>query len=197
MMSYMSYFFSEFLLRICLRKLFYFIKSLKYRILIKNKGGLTTGDVRFWIYGDLVIGEKIIIQGSGIDGNECSQIVVAKEGCLSIEDNVGITQTSIQCFNSITISKNVKIGAGCIIMDTDFHSVDWQQRKCVDTDSINAKTAPIFIGDSAFIGARCIITKGVTVGSRSIIAAGSVVVKSIPDDCLAGGNPCSVIKKIN
>ena len=35
------------------------------------------------------------------------------------------------------------------------------------------------------------------IGDRSIIAAGSVVVKDIPNDCIAGGNPCKVIKRIN
>lgn len=41
--------------------------------------------------------------------------------------------------------------------------------------------------DDVLIGARCIILKGVTVGARSIIAAGSIVIKSIPSDCIAVG----------
>lgn len=42
-----------------------------------------------------------------------------------------------------------------------------------------------------------IILKGVTIGARSIIGAGSVVTKSIPSDCIAGGNPAKVIRYIN
>ena len=45
-----------------------------------------------------------------------------------------------------------------------------------------------------FVGARSIILKGVTIGEHSIIAAGSVVTTDIPADCIAGGNPCKVIK---
>jgi acetyltransferase-like isoleucine patch superfamily enzyme len=55
----------------------------------------------------------------------------------------------------------------------------------------------VIIEDDVFIGARSVICKGVTIGARSIIAAGSVVVKDIPADCIAGGNPCKVIKYLN
>jgi acetyltransferase-like isoleucine patch superfamily enzyme len=47
------------------------------------------------------------------------------------------------------------------------------------------------------IGARCIILKGVHIGDRSVIGAGSVVSQSIPADCIAEGNPCKVVKQLN
>lgn len=53
---------------------------------------------------------------------------------------------------------------------------------------------PIVIEDDVLIGARSIVLKGVTIGARSVIGAGSVVVKDIPADCIAAGNPCKVIK---
>ena len=53
---------------------------------------------------------------------------------------------------------------------------------------------PVVIEDDVLIGTNCIILKGVTIGARSIIAAGSIVTKSIPADCIAGGNPAKVIK---
>ena len=58
-------------------------------------------------------------------------------------------------------------------------------------------TVPIVIEDDVLIGTRCIILKGVTIGARSIIGSGSVVVKSIPADCIAAGNPCKIIRYIN
>lgn len=63
----------------------------------------------------------------------------------------------------------------------------------------------VTIGDNVKIGACVLITdtdahsiilKGVTIGARSIIGAGSVVTKSIPADCVAAGNPCRVIKNL-
>ena len=80
-------------------------------------------------------------------------------------------------------------------MDTNFHSLDWKQRMNKSTDSANAKSAPVVLKNNVFIGAKTIILKGVTIGENSVIAAGSVVVKSIPDNCIAGGNPCVVIKQ--
>jgi acetyltransferase-like isoleucine patch superfamily enzyme len=58
------------------------------------------------------------------------------------------------------------------------------------------QTAPVTIEDDVWIGAQCIILKGVTIGARSIIGAGSVVTKDIPADCVAAGNPCRIIKEL-
>ena len=52
----------------------------------------------------------------------------------------------------------------------------------------------IIIGDDVLIGTNCIVLKGVRIGARSIIGAGSIVTKDIPSDCIAAGNPAKVIK---
>lgn len=52
------------------------------------------------------------------------------------------------------------------------------------------------IEDNVFIGARCIILKGVTIGENSIVGAGSVVTKSIPANEIWAGNPAKFIRKI-
>lgn len=57
-------------------------------------------------------------------------------------------------------------------------------------------SAPVIIEDNAFIGARSIILKGVTIGANSIIGAGSVVTKSIPANEIWAGNPAKFIRKI-
>ncbi|QPN88941.1 sugar O-acetyltransferase [Proteus vulgaris] len=56
---------------------------------------------------------------------------------------------------------------------------------------------PITIGNSVWLGARCIILPGVTIGDNCVIGAGSVVTKSIPANCVAVGNPCRVIRQIS
>ena len=55
---------------------------------------------------------------------------------------------------------------------------------------------PVSIGSDVWVGAAALILPGVTVGSRSVIGAGSVVTRDVPDDVFAAGNPCRVIRAI-
>lgn len=112
-------------------------------------------------------------------------------GTLTIGNNSGLNSVLISCDNSITIGSNVLVGGGTRIFDSDFHDLDWKNR---GTSNESIKTSPILIENNVFIGTNCIIGKGVHIGARSIIAAGSVVVKDIPKDCIAAGNPCKVIR---
>lgn len=59
------------------------------------------------------------------------------------------------------------------------------------------KIAKIIIKDNAFIGARALIMPGVTIGENTIIAAGSIVTKSVPDGYVVGGNPAKIIARTN
>ena len=126
----------------------------------------------------------------------CSKIVVLKDSTLSIGKMSGISNTIIQCKERITIGDYVNIGDGCLIMDNDFHSSNWEIRMHRN-DGTYAKSSPITINDHVFIGARSIVCKGVTIGAHSIIAAGSVVVRNVPDNEIWGGNPAVYIKKID
>ncbi|MCX6252593.1 MAG: acyltransferase [Bacteroidetes bacterium] len=56
---------------------------------------------------------------------------------------------------------------------------------------------PVTIGDEAHIGANSVVLAGVSIGERSQIGAGSVVTRNIPPFCVAVGNPCRVIKRLN
>nr|WP_239472900.1 DapH/DapD/GlmU-related protein [Bacteroides caecigallinarum] len=79
-------------------------------------------------------------------------------------------------------------------MDTDCHCVNYLSRRDPKIDGPQCGSSPIVIEDDVLIGTRCIILKGVTIGARSIIAAGSVVTKSIPSDSIAAGNPAKVVR---
>ncbi|KAA6317720.1 hypothetical protein EZS27_032171, partial [termite gut metagenome] len=63
-----------------------------------------------------------------------------------------------------------------------------------NTDLSVIKSAPIVIKDKAWIGFNSIIMKGITIGERAIVAAGSVVIKDVPDYAVVGGNPVKIIK---
>lgn len=129
--------------------------------------------------------------------NILSQIRVDKGGKLIIGDNVGMSNVSIWAKDKITVGNNVKIGADVLIMDSNMHSIDFISRRSEATDMNNTQNKEVLIGDDVFIGARTIINKGVNIGSRSIIAAGSVVVSSVPKGEVWGGNPAKFIKTVN
>ena len=56
---------------------------------------------------------------------------------------------------------------------------------------------PIIIGDNVWIGGNSVVMPNVTIGNNVVIGAGSVVTKDIPDNCIAVGNPCRVLRQIN
>ena len=106
-----------------------------------------------------------------------------------IKDGAGISSSVLSCVTSITIGKNTLIGADCLIVDSDFHGFPLDGNEPV-------KSAPVEIGDHVFIGARTIILKGVKIGNRSVIGAGSVVTSDIPENSLAAGNPARVLRRL-
>lgn len=169
----------------------------KYYSEIRRTGGyVQTKGLMFDVYGSFIFGNNLIINTIGVDIFTNSHIVVCQNAILSIGSNSGITSTAIYCAEKIEIGNYVNIGAGCLVMDTNFHSTNWEIRMDREKDIINAKTAPVKIDDFVFIGARSIICKGVHIGEKSLVAAGSVVVKDIPAGELWGGNPAKFIKKI-
>ena len=138
---------------------------------------------------------------NGMSGNQIGfgetpcVLQATKGGRIVIGDNVGMSQTAIIAFANVTIGNNVKLGAGAKLYTSDFHSLNYKLRRDEKTDETSKKNAPIVIEDDCFIGAGTIILKGVTVGARSIVGAGSVVTKSIPSGEIWAGNPARFIKK--
>jgi len=126
--------------------------------------------------------------------NKKVSIGVAENAELIIGNNCGFSGTSIYASNQIVIGGYCNFGGNTFIWDTDFHPLDYIERRKNNIFKIN--TLPIIIGDDVFVGANSIILKGVTIGDRVIVGAGSVVTKSIPADEIWGGNPAKFIKRI-
>ena len=91
----------------------------------------------------------------------------------------------------VTIGDDCFIGPNVSIY-TACHSTDPEER-----NSRREWAKPVTIGDNVWIGGSVTILPGVTIGSNVTIGAGSVVVKDIPDGCVAVGNPCKVVKYLN
>lgn len=156
--------------------------------------------------GQVIIGDDFICT-SGNSINPISRNLQGsfytdlERSVIQIGDRVGISSSCIWSMDKVTIGNDVNIGSDCVIMDHDAHPHNYLQRRRIEAFAVPypeysklIASSPVTIGDDVWIGARCIILKGVTIGDRTIIAAGSVVTKSIPSDCVAGGNPCRVIK---
>ncbi len=111
---------------------------------------------------------------------------------------------------NIHLGRDVYFNSNCIILDvarvdigdavlfgpnvqiyTATHSLDIETRR---TGMELGK--PIRIGSEAWIGGSAVILPGVTIGARTVIGAGSVVTRDIPDDVFAAGNPCKIIRHL-
>ena len=92
---------------------------------------------------------------------------------------------------SITIGDNVSIGPRAQLV-TALHPVDDYEARRAGWES----AAPIVLGDNVWLAAAVIVCPGVTIGSNSVVGAGSVVIGDIPAGVLAAGNPCRVIREL-
>lgn len=91
----------------------------------------------------------------------------------------------------IHIGNNVLIGPN-VIIDTGTHPINPIIRKKQAQYNL-----PVYIEENVWIGAGSIILPGVRIGKNSVIGAGSVVTKDIPENVVAVGNPCRVLREIN
>lgn len=132
------------------------------------------------------IGDKVIVGRN-------STISVASVGCLDIADSVGLGDNNrIVCHGNIAIGNDTMLGPNVLIYDHD-HIFDAQ----LGIIRFEYNVEDVQIGKGCWIGANCVILKGVHIGNRCVIGAGSVVTKDIPDNSVAVGSPAKVIKTLN
>lgn len=91
----------------------------------------------------------------------------------------------------VRIGENVMIATGVQLL-TATHPLEFKER-----NSGLEFAKPITIGDNVWIGGGVIVNPGVTIGNGSVIGSGSVVTRDVPENVLAAGNPCKVIKPIH
>lgn len=118
-------------------------------------------------------------------GNNCE----VNMNCTFLDDN------AIRIGDNALIAPNVQIY-------TAFHPTNVRERFGEPKEDgsfafCKTQTAPVIIGDNVWIGGGAIIMPGVTIGNNVVIGAGSIVTKDIPDNSVAYGSPCRVMRENN
>jgi len=137
--------------------------------------------------GRIVLGDNVLIEGGPFKLNSL----------YTFKENAEILIGSNSYLNGLRVScsKKVKIGKWCIfadvrIIDNDQHSV-FPNRRSTEAP---VESRPVIIEDNVWVGLATVIVKGVTIGSNSVVAAGAVVTRDVPPNCVVGGNPARIIK---
>lgn len=153
-----------------------------------------------------VVGQGRIVIGAGtrmnsgprrnpIGGDTCLTLV-CRGGKIDIGPDCGLSNCTIVSDTHVIIGAGTMIGGGVKIYDTNFHSIDSQLRRQERVRRYHGLSRPVTIGRDVFIGAHAIILKGVTIGDRSVVGAGSVVSRDIPADEIWAGNPARLVRSL-
>jgi acetyltransferase-like isoleucine patch superfamily enzyme len=146
--------------------------------------------------GRITIGEHSIFRSAEwsntIGLNRRCIISVSRDANIMIGDYCGFSATAIASVLSIEIGNRVICGANCTITDTDYHPLDPIARM----RSEPAKTEPVVIEDDVWLGMNVIVLKGCRIGKGTVVASGSIVTHSLPENVLAGGIPARVLKEL-
>lgn len=137
------------------------------------------GIQRFSPNTEVIIAEQgTLFLGKRVRGHRRSRLSVSGNGILKIGSNTALGNgVSITCMEEITIGEGVQIGPDTKIYD---HDHDFRVPGGVKAEKF--VTAPVEIGDNTWIGCNVVILRGTTIGKNCIVAAGSVLKGSYPDN---------------
>ena len=143
------------------------------------------GTVRVFNNGSMELHDRVLIDGR----HEPVIISTFDGGRLVIGEGVFMNYGSdIACAAEITIGAYTRIGPRVTIGDHNAHPID---------ATTPDKADPVHIGDDVWLGRNTIVLPGVTVGRGTLVAAGSVVTKSLPECVIAAGVPAKPIREIS
>ena len=161
-----------------LRYLFYSYKfeNLSYKCSLGKRFGML-GKIKVKLEERVTIRDNVVFAGNGM---------------LTLGKNTVINNNNIiAAYQLIEIGRNVMIGPYSYIMDIDHK---FEKGNITPPAEQGYLIAPVIIEDDVWIGAHCIVTRGVKIGKGSVIGANSVVTKDIPPYSICVGSPARVIK---
>ena len=132
---------------------------------------------RFWL------GKKSVIESYCCINNAVGDVTIGD-----------YTRIGIHCtvIGPVCIGSHVNLAQGITVTALNHNFEDTSMR--IDEQGISTK--PVIISDDVWIGANAVILPGVTIGRHSVVAAGAVVTKDVPDNSLVAGIPAKVIRQL-
>lgn len=163
----------------------YRCESIGRRLSLEGEIPEISGNGKITLGSDVTIGRR----NSWFVGFPCS---TNAEVVIGSNTRIGY-QNILAAATSIRIGDNVRFASNVCIFDNPSHPVEPSRRN--EPFRLD-EAAPVSIGDNVWIGMNCFVMRGVTIGDNSVIAAGSIVTRSIPANCIAAGAPAKVIRSI-
>lgn len=143
------------------------------------------GRVHITGQGNVILGNGVSIVGTVVP----VELATYESGRIAIGDHTFINYgSSIAARESVQIGANCHLGHYTFVMDNDQHDIVRRSQL--------GPSGPVVIEDYAWIGSKAVILKGVRIGTRAVVGAGSVVTKDIPPRCVAAGNPARVLRQL-
>jgi acetyltransferase-like isoleucine patch superfamily enzyme len=134
-------------------------------------------------YRRFSLGRKSVIESYACINNAVGDVIIGD-----------YTRIGLHCtiIGPVTIGSHVHLAQGITVTALNHNFADTNKR--IDQQGITTKT--VCIGDDVWIGTNAVVLPGVTIGSHVVVAAGAVVTKDVPDNCVVGGVPAKLLKKL-
>ena len=146
---------------------------------------------------NIVIGKNTVIQGHCIIGCWVKYAGETYTPSIEIGDNCNIGEhTHISAINRIEIGDGLLTGRYVYIGDNSHGSLSWEEVSIPPIRRPLTSKGPVIIGKNVWIGDKCTVLSGVTIGDNAIIAANSVVTHDVPSNCVVAGAPAKVLKTL-
>lgn len=135
-------------------------------------------------YNRFILGSRSVVEDFSVINNGVGDVVIGSNTIIGLSNVI---------IGPVSIGDNVMFAQHVVVSGLNHAYKDISTPPALQKVECNI----ISISDDVWIGANCVITAGVSIGKHSVVGAGSVVTKSIPDYCIVVGNPARIIKKYN
>lgn len=160
-----------------------FLNPFKHK---KGKGSKIQGRTRMDVlpYNNFELGEYSTIEDFATVNNGVGDVIIGNRSIVGLS-NVIIGPVTIG--NDVMLAQNIVVSG----LNHGYEDVT------ISPKDQKVSTRPIIICDDVWIGANSVITAGVTIGKHSVVGAGSIVTKDVPEYTVVAGNPARILKKYN